>query len=86
MVQVIPHVTHTSFIDSRFPFRFSVATGLPESLGEPLETFVQTITGGSAGGLDVLRGRVSQRTIARPGQDMDLPRRGASGSADQAAG
>jgi hypothetical protein len=29
-------------------------TSLPEGGGEPLETLVQTISGGGAGGLDVL--------------------------------
>lgn len=31
-----------------------VTVRFPQSVGEPLETFVETVTGGSAGGLDEL--------------------------------
>jgi hypothetical protein len=33
-----------------------VAVGFPESIGEPLQTLVQTITSGGAGRLDELEG------------------------------
>lgn len=35
---------------------FLLVASLSERVGEPLETLVETITGGSTGGLDVLLG------------------------------
>jgi hypothetical protein len=35
---------------------FLLVTRLSEGVGEPLETLVETVTGGGTGGLDVLSG------------------------------
>ena len=52
-----PSITH----NSRFGFRYStlqsyslVAVGFPKGVGEPFESFVQTVSGGGASGLDEL--------------------------------
>ena len=42
-----------------------VAVGFPESLGKPLQTLIQTVTGGGAGGLDELgKGRSVSNMIS----------------------
>ena len=37
-----------------------LVAGLAEGVAEPLETLVETVTGGGASGLDVLFGKVSK--------------------------
>lgn len=56
--------------------------GLAERIAEPFETFVQTVSGGGASGLDVLW-ELSEDVLN--GSSMcDLPRRAASSCAGQA--
>ena len=68
-----------------------LVTSLAEGVAEPLETLVETVTRGSASGLDVLFKKVSEMycfSLAQASRVIlrieDVPRRAASGSAGQA--
>lgn len=53
-----------------------VTVRFPQSVGEPLETFVETVTGGSAGGLDELE-KITLVNGGRDGGDeSNLPKHG----------
>lgn len=80
-----PSITH----NSRFGFRYStlqsyslVAVGFPKGVGEPFESFVQTVSGGGAGGLDEL---LLLDMVVYNGEGH-LPKHDGSDSANQAVG
>ena len=55
------HQTSSRYFFHSCHYNRLVAVHFPQGVGEPLETFVQTVTGGSAGRLDELeRGHVSK--------------------------
>lgn len=59
--------THTT---SPWYYTRLIAVGFPESVGEPLKTLVETVTGGGAGGLNEL-GIVSNKFGMVFGIDLD---------------
>lgn len=66
------------------PVKSSLVTAsLPQSLGKPFQTFIQTVTGGGASGLNVLGIGLAGVAV---NMEKDIPRHGVSSSADPAAG
>lgn len=59
----------------RFLFVPLLVASLAEGGGEPLETLVQTISRGGAGGLDVLFGGREVSTVDTRAESRRLPRR-----------
>lgn len=53
-----------------------VTVRFPQSVGEPLETFVETVTGGSAGGLDELENIKSVNGNRNDSDEFNLPKHG----------
>lgn len=58
--------------------------GLAQGVAEPFETFVQTVAGGGAGGLDVLLGERISEASSGWRKVQDIPRHAASNYASPA--